>query len=833
MASSQKTVVTAFMAALATVLFVPSAFAVAADAPEPVVVWDGSTLEYNFSNRTRTVDDNIYMLNLHENTLGDKNSYILIGANQKAGVTITATNINPSVINAFGEWGEISVIMKCSGMNLSDNTFRGVIGLLADEGGYYFNEKAEGDNNVKVGLATGYNTSNGAGSQSHFFKEGVYYASSANSRAFTTGRQTICLTYASGSGTHVYRDGMLIASEESVTLFNDWLTPAGIVLGGVDKDGSSRAYAQTGMKIEAVAVFTSALSPSDVANYTFPSDANELNVESDTAISDINAQFPGSEIDLYIANGVTITGDASFNASKVNFHCAGSFTLTPPTNNTATFDFSGVVGQPIIRYDGVLPTVKGSYFTSNAIPEFVTEPAQWTGTIWLRNVNVTDFTVNPFGNESSVVRLTGITGWLATRYENGSYNVDGAFTNAVPVELSNEGSSFALTLDNGISANTSYPNRCTVFKKVFGSGSLYAQKSATTVVVVIQNASGFTGGIGMDSSKIVVFGETMPPQETLVAGSIVVMEGASVKAQPSAAHGWWATGGITVHGELRADSLEKFGGGTSITTSDDGVFTLSEVGNREQFGMDYSRLSRGTGTLNLEGSNWVTLPTNDTISANLTLRLSRLSGVVIPPGGVTVNNVSGSGNLRSDFVSGLRDLVIVQSKDTEWSGVFAYADRVAGVYVRPGVSSSGTLTLSGVQTHSNDLVVETNATVNLTGTWVGPVNVDGTISGTGTVDGDLTLTDGATLKVNDLSGALAVSGAFTATGAISIELPEGALSSSKRKCMLLSSTGSVDLSGATFTLTVGGEPVKMSDYGFSIFRGRLMLKRNGSVYSIR
>jgi hypothetical protein len=165
--------------------------------------------------------------------------------------------------------------------------------------------------------------------------------------------------------------------------------------------------------------------------------------------------------------------------------------------------------------------------------------------------------------------------------------------------------------------------------------------------------------------------------------------------------------------------------------------------------------------------------------------------------------------------------------------VFAYSDRVAGVYVRPGVASSGTLTLSGVQTHSNDLVVETNATVNLTGTWVGPVNVDGTISGTGTVDGNLTLTDGATLKVDDLSGALAVSGAFTATGAISIELPEGALSSSKRKCMLLSSTGSVDLSGATFTLTVGGEPVKMSDYGFSIFRGRLMLKRNGSVYSIR
>ena len=183
----------------------------------------------------------------------------------------------------------------------------------------------------------------------------------------------------------------------------------------------------------------------------------------------------------------------------------------------------------------------------------------------------------------------------------------------------------------------------------------------------------------------------------------------------------------------------------------------------------------------------------------------------------------------------MRNLRILQARDTTYSGVLGKAgapDRIGTVFVAPGVGSSGTLTLSGVQTNSNDLVVETNAMVKLTGAWKGPVDVYGMICGTGTIDGNLTLNDGATLKVDD-SGALAVSGAFTATGAISIELPEGALGGSQRKCMLLSSTESVDLSGATFTLTVGGEPVKMADYGFSVFRGRLMLKRNGSVYTIR
>ena len=66
--------------------------------------------------------------------------------------------------------------------------------------------------------------------------------------------------------------------------------------------------------------------------------------------------------------------------------------------------------------------------------------------------------------------------------------------------------------------------------------------------------------------------------------------------------------------------------------------------------------------------------------------------------------------------------------------------------------------------------------------------------------GNLTLTDGATIKVNDISDPLAVSGSLTATGAITIELPEGV-----NKGMLIETGSKPDISGATFTVKVGGK----------------------------
>ena len=136
--------------------------------------------------------------------------------------------------------------------------------------------------------------------------------------------------------------------------------------------------------------------------------------------------------------------------------------------------------------------------------------------------------------------------------------------------------------------------------------------------------------------------------------------------------------------------------------------------------------------------------------------------------------------------------------------------------------SAGTLTLSGTQTVSNDLAVESGAKVNITGTWVGATTIAGTIGGTGTITGSLTLSAGATLKVSDVADPLTVSDNLSATGAIAIELPAGALAGGS--CTLLSLGGTADLSGATFTATVGGVSVDLSRYEVKVVNEQLVLQ---------
>ena len=547
--------------------------------------------------------------------------------------------------------------------------------------------------------------------------------------------------------------------------------------------------------IEKVAIFVGEYyGASDVADYEFPSEIGMY--YSDVSVSTINTDFgEKTEIDVRVADGVTITGDTTFNATKVNFHCEGSFSIAPPANNEADFDFSDVSGRPVVVYSE-LPTVDGSKFTSNVVPSFVTDATQWTGVIYISSAAVANFTVNTFGNESSVVRLGDITGWLKT-----SDNVP--FTNSVPVELAG-----TLYLNNGNSANDTYPNRCTVFKKLSGSGTISAGSSAPKVVVVIQDASEFTGNIGLNN-KIIVFGDEMPSytdNNTFegMTGSIWVMEGASVTAQPASGT-WWAVGGIKVAGELRAANLAKFGGGTYITTADTGVFTLTSTGNGDETetDTDYARIA-GTGSLKYEGTGWRALSTNN-FPTGLTLVNEQAGDLLLSRAlEYTVGSLSGTKNIQGNYGSGenSRSLRVLQAKDTEWSGVitYDYYKRFGGLTVAPGASAAGTLTLSGTQTQSAALTVESGAKVNLSGTWVGATTVAGTLGGTGAITGDLALSDGATLKVDDLSDPLAVSGNFSATaGTVAVELPAGTEAGAK----FLQVAGE-KTTGATFTVSVGG-----------------------------
>ena len=387
-----------------------------------------------------------------------------------------------------------------------------------------------------------------------------------------------------------------------------------------------------------------------------------------------------------------------------------------------------------------------------------------------------------------------MSGWL-----NAPSNA--AFINTVPVELAG-----TLNINNGNSANDGNPNRCTVFKKLSGSGTINTTDAADHVVVVIQDATEFTGSLGLNSGKYIVFGQTMPDYTTVIkkttVGTIFVMSGEKVTNSGF----WWATGGIKVDGELCAPNhASYFGGGTTITTSDTGVFTLTNTANTDDTDTDYSKIT-GTGTLKFESAaNWRTISTNN-FPTSMTVQNELGDGLILKNTGATytIGSLSGSKKVRTDWGQGDRNLRILQAKDTTYSGLFDSAiDRMGTVTVAPGTSTAGTLTLSGTQTANNNLVVEAGAKVNLTGTWVGATTVNGTISGTGTVSGALTLANGSTLAANT-TDPLEVS-SLTTTGTVTIGLADSDIGKD-----FIRSTGTIDTTGTTFAFTVNGEPTRLS-----------------------
>ena len=768
MTTANKPAVKAMATALATALCTYLAYAVT-----PTAVWSRNL------GQSYTIDGKTYALTIANSAAGTLNQdgTVTVANSWSSGTPSPYFNLSADGATS------VSVLVKFSGLSLPVTGDYGV--CIADM------EDSDG-NEVGAYIAK---------DASHL--SAFYMGSSTNaptqmrlngSDNAVCGSGYMLYSYSTTGGVKIYMGSSianLIGGQEGSYKYGN-RTISRVSIGG---DARGKYYDPCGFIIEGVAIFVNEFyTASDVASYEFPAKF----YTSDVNVSTINTDFPdSSEIDVYLSDGVTVTGDTTFTATKVNFHCYGSFNMTPPPSNEATFDF--VQGHPVLIYSA-LPAVCGTKFTSTVIPSFVTDPAQWTGTIYISSGTFTDFTSNEYGNESSVVRLGNVSGWL---HAPGNY----AFINTVPVELAG-----TLTINNGNSANNGNPNRCTVFKKLSGSGEISANSTGDRTVVVIQDASEFTGGIGLNYGKHIVFGEAMPDYTTLTnaaAGTIFVMEGTSVTVSGF----WWATGtNIFVNGELRASGLDKFGGGTYITTSDTGVFTLTSTGNGVETETDtsYARIT-GTGALKYEGAGWRALSATD-FPTNMTLINEQAGDILLSRAQTyTIGSLAGSKNLQGNYGSGGRYLRVLQAKDTEWSGkiVYDYYDRFKGLIVAPGVSTNGTLTLSGTEEYSRTLTVEAGAKVNLTGTWVGATTVNGTISGTGTVSGTLTLANGSTLAANT-DNPLKVS-SLTTTGTVTISLADSDIGKD-----FIRYTGTIDTTGTTFAFTVNGVPtcltmIKTSD----------------------
>ena len=598
------------VAFLAAAALVPPIFAV-----DPVVMWNGATR--GFSSLTRTSGDNTYTLNLNGNSVDDNNSYVQIGDfNDQAGVTITVANANPAVTNGFGTDGAITVIMKCRNMPVNEENNRAIITLM-DGRRYKYGGADEPDNGAVVGMYINNGTSGWIWKGSIAVMAGLSgdFLNTA-SGAFSFGEQTVALTYSNAGGTAYYVNGALIQSHSRLKASAELAAPYGVSLGGVDTGQGTQFHALPGMRIEAIAIFNATLSASEVSAFEF--------AQNTLQVSTINETYgSASEIDLEVDDGTLIHGDVSFNATKVNFICNGSITLTPPAGNTTAFDFSGVTGRTVIRYEGALPSVSGTTFTASTIPASVADPAQWTGTIWLRNIaNVTDFNVNSYGNASSCVRLTGITGWLSAP---GNYT----YTNAVPVELSNEGSNTgsALRIINGNSATVQKPNCCTAFVKISGNGSLIEAAGGPMPVLKVFDISEFAGDIDFSRACLLVCDPTTSYASSFFAmydahkGSLRIEEGKTVDVA------WgktWSFRNVACFGTPSGHGTIAVGGdlapeGAFTNAAWMGTLSVTNLATVQPFNLHLLGNSGSTVALSAIGANGAYLPADDVEAGKVVL----------------------------------------------------------------------------------------------------------------------------------------------------------------------------------------------------------------------
>ncbi|MBO7683776.1 MAG: hypothetical protein J6T51_03520 [Kiritimatiellae bacterium] len=492
---------------------------------------------------------------------------------------------------------------------------------------------------------------------------------------------------------------------------------------------------------------------------------------------------------IYVVPDMTVTqGSAATWTAVDGFGVDGTLFANGTLASSAA---TAVSGSGTVVFTGRLPSpVDGENETK------WWKNANWTGAVQIKGIgnlvgissaSGTYIDFNQYGHADSIVELNNVTGWLNPNYTcTPKFKVTGT-----------------LSLNNG------YSGAVNAFKvgTLLGTGTISGSGSAPTAVFnATGDSSGFSGCVQLDSSKCVVFGSTVPNE--LTAGTIYINEGAVVTMQQSSGY-WQASGGIKVDGELCAPNLDKFGGGTTITTSDTGVFTLINSNDTQDHDVNYARIT-GTGTLRYAdvSGKWRTLSTVN-FPTNMVCENNLSAGLILQGSGAvhTIGSLAGSGQIRSDWGGsenvGDRDLRILQAKDTTYSGVFASSnDRVRDVYVAPG-ETAGTLTLSGTQTANNGLTIESGAAVNLTGTWIGATTVAGTIGGSGTVAGDLTINDRG--KINAANGAVTVNGILTVSDNARVEVHFNSAPARGAAIMSVVDTDSMNISSsATFEVYVDG-----------------------------
>ena len=173
-----------------------------------------------------------------------------------------------------------------------------------------------------------------------------------------------------------------------------------------------------------------------------------------------------------IPEGVTSIGDGAFSG------CSGLTSVTIPEGVTLVYYQNAAAIEPTVKGAGTL-VVTGAL--GNALPGVAgLNAATRTGTLHLKDMTgKTGMNFAALGNTNSTIRISGVSGWMASAQEI-----------AAEVVLANEGAAYGLNIHDGSSGDANV----STFAKLSGDGKLLAD-GGSTAGFVIKDGSAFSGAI--------------------------------------------------------------------------------------------------------------------------------------------------------------------------------------------------------------------------------------------------------------------------------------------------------------------------------------------------
>ncbi len=264
-----------------------------------------------------------------------------------------------------------------------------------------------------------------------------------------------------------------------------------------------------------------------------------------------------------------------------------------------------------------------------------------------------------------------------------------------------------------------------------------ATLSLTSLTVAASENTLTMAGASLDGVALTLNGDLAIAEATTLT-TLTTLEGAGTLKLMA---------GVTVTVNHTTDNTSLLSG-KKVDIAEGATLVLTANGNRKlEDNVNFSGIT-GTGKIVYQNNGWMTLPkAANMFATTLEVENNLSNGLILPEVGKAfqIGSLSGNGAFRVDFNNGdPRSLEIIQSKDTTYSGGMLTnnaTDRLSSFYLS-GIDGA-TLTYTGTTTVAKPLVINASGSLNLTGTWTGPMTVNGKLAGSGTINGAVTFEAGA------------------------------------------------------------------------------------------